>query len=113
MTRSGRPGVARAPLHGGQLPVLPRDSATACDRSAGAVHRPTRHPGSGGVVASELLSGFDVSPCHEGVRVDIPEVWVATVVAVMNGAWWDDQMQIVLDRDRVDKWPRTVDGCLR
>lgn len=66
---------------------------------------PARHPevccdGLGCVVDGQFFVGADIAACRECVRIGVPHVRVAAVVAVVDGlAGWEDQVDIVVNAD--------------
>ena len=95
-------------------PIPTGDSAPTGGRSTVAGHLPAGHTTGGRVVVGELLSRIDVVPRPERVGVHIPEAGVAAVVAVVNSpARREDQVEIVVDDDRVDVGAGWIGARLR
>src|SRR6185312_5363226 len=98
----------------GSAPVVAGDGAAAVGGLAGAGHGECVVGGAGGVVVGELLVGGDVAAGGEFVDVGPPEVRVAAVVAVADGASGRQHEVLGLgDGDGVDVGVVGVGGCGR
>jgi hypothetical protein len=84
------------------LPVASGDHLPARGCTASALHPEACCDGLGCVVHSEFFACADIAPCRECVRIGVPKVRIAAVVAVMDElAGREDQVGIVVDADGV------------